>query len=254
MTRLCRSRRREGLRLRLTREQSTSQSDAVFARTAPEARGDAYAMKAWATPPETWRPVPCAQARAALSTTPFRARRIGAFLFALTAILANLAQNDVRAADAVLKPWAEGRLPVFALESLDGQRTDLAQLRSGAALVHFFATWCEPCRAELTALQQLHARLHDGSVTVVGVDVGEVDSRVRRFFAEQPVSFPILLDRDRAVSKTWRVSVLPTTVLLDRNFVPRFVAEGDVDWAQPEIGESLMNLIRQKAAGKAGAF
>jgi peroxiredoxin len=240
--------------LRLTREQSTSQSDVVFARTAPEARGDAYAMKAWATAPETWPPLPCAQARAALSTTRFRPRRIGAFLFALTAILANLAQNDVRAADAILKPWAESRLPTFALESLDGERIDLAQLRSGAALVHLFATWCEPCRAELTALQQLHARLHDGSVTLVGVDVGEVDSRVRRFFAQQPVSFPILLDRDCAVSKAWRVSVLPTTFLLDRNLVPRFVAEGEVDWSRLEIEERLMSLIRQKAAGKAGAF
>lgn len=254
MTRLCRSRRRETLRLRLTREQSTSQSDVVFARTAPEARGDAYAMKAWATPPETWRSLPCGQVRATSSTTRLRSRRIGAFLFTLTAILANLAQNDARAADAVWKPWAEGRLPIFALESLDGGRTDLAQLRSGAVLVHFFATWCEPCRAELTALQQLRARLHDGPVTVVGIDVGEVDSRVRRFFAEQPASFPILLDRDRAVSKAWRVSVLPTSFLLDRDLVPRFVAEGDVDWSQLEIEESLMRLIRQEAAGKAGAF
>ena len=226
----------------------------MFARTAPEARGDAYSTKARATPPETWTPLPYPKVRAALSTTLFRPRRITAFLFALTAILANLAQSDGRAADAVLKPWADGRLPIFALESLDGERTDLAQRRSGAALVHFFATWCEPCQAELTALQQLHTRLHDKSVTVVGIDVGEVDSRVRRFFAGQPVSFPILLDRDRAASKAWRVSALPTTFLLDRNLVPRFVAEGDVDWSQPEIEVSLMSLIRQNAAGKAGAF
>lgn len=226
----------------------------VFARTAPEVRGDAYSIKAWATPPEMWRRLPGAQVRAALSTTLFRPPRIAVFLFALTAILANLFQNDGHAADAVLKPWTDGRLPIFTLESLDRERTGLVQLPPGAALVHFFATWCEPCRAELTALQQLHARLHDRSVNVVGVDVGEVDSRVRRFFAERPASFPILLDRDRAVSKAWQVSVLPTTFLLDRNLVPRFVAEGDVDWAQPEIEESLMSLIRQKTAGKAGAF
>jgi peroxiredoxin len=67
----------------------------------------------------------------------------------------------------------------------------------------------------LTALQQLHSRLHDRSVTIIGMDVGEADSRVRRFFAAGPVSFPILLDRDRAVSKAWQVSVLPTTFLLD---------------------------------------
>jgi thiol-disulfide isomerase/thioredoxin len=211
-------------------------------------------MKARATPPETWQPLPCPRARAALSTTLFRPRRITAFLFALTALLASLAQSDVRAADVVLKPWAEGRLPLFALESLAGKRTDLAELRSGAALVHFFATWCEPCRAELTALQQLHIRLHDGAVNIVAVDVGEVDSGVRRFFAEQPMSFPTLLDRDRAVSKAWRVSVLPTSFLLDRDLVPRFVAEGDADWSQPGIEESLLRLIRQEAAGKAGAF
>jgi hypothetical protein len=34
--------------------------------------------------------------------------------------------------------------------------------------------------------------------------------------------------------------------------VPRFVAEGDVDWTRPEIEESVMNLVRQKTAGRAG--
>jgi peroxiredoxin len=114
--------------------------------------------------------------------------------------------------------------------------------------------WCEPCRAELTTLQQLHAHLRDRYVTIVGVDVGEVDSRVRRFFAERPASFPILLDRDSAASKAWQVSILPTTFLLDSNLVPRFVAEGDVDWARPEIEESVTSLIRQKPAGKTSAF
>jgi len=186
-----------------------------------------------------------------------RLTRIAAFLFAFTAIFADLARDDVRAADTVLRPWTEGRLPLFALDSLTGERTDLAQMCSGAMLVHFFATWCEPCRAELTALQQLHDRIHDGpvkdgSAKIVGVDAGEADSRVRRFFADQPVSFPILLDRDRAASKAWQVSVLPTTFLLDSKLVPRFVAEGDVDWAGPEVEANVTTLIRQEGrAGKA---
>ena len=147
-----------------------------------------------------------------------------------------------------------GRQTPLALDSLDGERTNLARLHSGAVFVHFFATCCEPCRAELTALQQLLDRLHDRSVTIVGVDVGEVDSRVRRFFAEQPAPFPILLDRDRAMSKAWQVSVLPATFLLDGDLVPRFVAEGDVEWARPEIEDSVTSFIRQKTIGKAGAF
>jgi peroxiredoxin len=237
--------------------QTPPQCPGVFTRTAPEVRGD-YSATAWTkTPTQMWRRFWGVRARAALPAL-LLPTRIAVFLFALAAILTSFARDYVRAADAVwkpwavLKPWTEGRLPLFTLDSLNGQRADLAQLRSGAVLVHFFATWREPCRAELTTLQQLHSRLHDRSVTIIGVDVGEADSRVRRFFAAGPVSFPILLDRDRAVSKTWQVSVLPTTFLLDGNLVPRFVAEGDVDWTRPEIEESVMNLVRQKTAGRAG--
>jgi peroxiredoxin len=174
--------------------------------------------------------------------------RIGAFLLVVTAVFVNLAQADVRAAETILKPWTEDRLPLFTLDALTGERTDLAQLRRRAVLVHFFATWCEPCRTELTALQRLHDRMREKSFTVVGVDAGEVESRVQRFFAEQPVSFPILLDRDRAMSKAWQVYVLPTTFLLDGNLVPRFVAEGDFDWSRPEVEETLTKLITPKAA------
>jgi len=124
----------------------------------------------------------------------------------------------------------------------------ISQLRGGAVLVHFFATGCEPCRTELTALRQLHNRMRDKPFTVVGVNAGEVESHVQRFFAEQPVPFPILLDRDRAMSKAWRVYVLPTTFLLDGNLTPRFVAEGDFDWSRSEVEETLTKLITPKAA------
>jgi thiol-disulfide isomerase/thioredoxin len=242
-------------RLILTRMRAPSQCADVFVRTAPEVRGD-YSTKRWArTPPK--RPLSGVGAGADSSAL-FRPGRIASLLFALATILANLAQDEVRAADAPPRPWTEwkarteGPLPLSGLDSLDGEHTSLAELRSGAMLAHFFATWCKRCRAELSALQQLHARLPDWSVTIIGIDIGEVDRRVQRFFAGQPVSFPILLDRDRSASKAWQVSILPTTFLLDGDLVPRFVVEADADWAQPEIKESLMRLIRQKAAGNAG--
>jgi peroxiredoxin len=151
-----------------------------------------------------------------------------------------------------LKPWARGPLPLFTLKSLAGEPSDLAQVRAGPVLVHFFATWCEACRAELAALRQLHDRLHDGSVTIIGVDTGEVDIRVRRFFAGQSLPFLILLDGEAAVSKAWQVSVLPTTFLFDKNLTPRLVAEGDIDWAQPEVEETVMRLSQGSAEGKTG--
>src|SRR6266508_458731 len=44
--------------------------------------------------------------------------------------------------------------PVFALPSLDGATHDLAQHRGRMVLVHFFATWCEPCRPEMARSEE----------------------------------------------------------------------------------------------------
>ncbi len=177
-----------------------------------------------------------------------RPARIGAFLFAVTAILMKLAQANDRAAETILKPWTKDRLPLFTLDALTGERSDLSQLRGGAVLLHFFATWFEPCRTEPTALQQLHDLMRGKPFMVVGLDAGEVDSRVQRFFAKRPVPFPILFDRDRAMSKAWQVFVPPTTFLFDGNLTPCFVAEGDFDWTRPEVLETVAKLITPKAA------
>jgi peroxiredoxin len=176
--------------------------------------------------------------------------RIAALLIAIAAILSPLPRDEVQAADTILKPWAGGQLPLFTLQSLTGEPIDLTQVQAGAVLVHFFATWCEACRLEFAALRQLHDHLAGESVMIIGVDAGETDTRVRRFFAQEPAPFSILLDRDKTVSKAWKVSVLPTTVLLDGDLAPRLVAEGDLDWAQPEIEQLITSLSQQKARGK----
>ena len=150
---------------------------------------------------------------------------------------------------AELAPWVEGAKPLFSLESLAGDRIALAERNDRVVLVHFFATWCEPCRAEISGLQRLAGRFTRRQLTILAVDVGEVDPRVRRFFETMPVSFPILLDRDKAVAKAWQVSTLPTTFVLDRTLVPRFVAEGDFDWDQPDTGGKLNLFAGTEAAG-----
>jgi hypothetical protein len=45
-----------------------------------------------------------------------------------------------------------------------------------------------------------------------------------------PLSFPILLDRDRAVAKIWGVQTLPSTFVLNRELKPRLMAEGEFEW------------------------
>jgi len=133
--------------------------------------------------------------------------------------------------------------PSFALPSLEGGAQDLARHRGQVVLVHFFATWCEPCRPEMSRLRELQHRLDGQPVAIVAVSVAETDGAVRRFFASDPMPFSILLDRDRAVAKAWSISTLPSTIVLDHHMKARFAAQGDVDWQRSDVVNIITNLL-----------
>jgi peroxiredoxin len=133
--------------------------------------------------------------------------------------------------------------PQFALPTLDGGMHDLAQHRGRVVLVHFFATWCEPCRPEMATLRHLRSRFDGAPIAIVAISVAEADGAVRRFFAGDPVPFSILLDRDRSVTRAWTIHTLPSTVVLDHDLRPRFMAEGEVDWVRGDVMEILADLL-----------
>jgi peroxiredoxin len=133
----------------------------------------------------------------------------------------------------------------FVLPSLDGPTRELARFRGRVVLVHFFATWCEPCRAEMASLRELQSRFADRPLAIVPISVAEADSAVRRFFAGEPLPFAILLDRDRAAAKAWSIHTLPSTVVLDGDLQPRLIAEGDVDWTRPDVTDTLAILLER---------
>lgn len=146
-----------------------------------------------------------------------------------------------RATAGNLLPWSGEGPPPLVLDRLDGPAIDLAEFRGRPVIVHFFATWCAPCIEEIAALDALATRLGAG-VTILAVDVGEVDARVRNFFRQRPMRFPILLDRDRAAMKRWRVDRLPTSFLLDRDLRPVSLAVEPLDWTSPPVQAALEAL------------
>ncbi|WP_341990018.1 TlpA disulfide reductase family protein [Azorhizobium sp. AG788] len=148
---------------------------------------------------------------------------------------------------AALLSFSGPAAPSFVLPALDGATVALDAARGRVVLVHVFATWCEPCREELPALSRFALR-HADTVTIFAIDVGEVDARVRRFFETLPVSFPVLLDRDRSMMRSWGVSALPTTFVLDAALRPRYRAVGDVAWDEPAADRVIAGLAASPVA------
>lgn len=163
-------------------------------------------------------------------------------VLAASASFAAAMQDDVppRAAPGLLAKVEDApAAPALGLDVLDGQPADLAAGR--ATVVHFFATWCEPCRTELPALARFAARRPD--VAVLMVDVAEPEDRVRRFlardaFAGLPSPGPVLLDRDRAAARRWSVSLLPASLVVASGRIV-LAHEGEVDWDAPATDAAL---------------
>jgi len=142
-----------------------------------------------------------------------------------------------------LQPWRGGTAPALVLKDLQGREHRLADYRGKVLVLNFWATWCEPCREEMPAFNRLKAKMAQAPFAIVAVNMAEGESRIGEFLKQVPVDFPILLDRDGAVSKAWRVRLLPYTVVLGPDLRIHYTALGELDWSSPEIEAKLRSLI-----------
>lgn len=134
--------------------------------------------------------------------------------------------------------------PLPALEALDlaGQRWRLADLRGRAVLLNFWASWCEPCRAEMPALQTL-AELHGAELAVLALNFKESPVTVARFVQRTGLRLPVLLDPDGAQARACAVKVFPSTLLIDAQGRGRQRVRGELDWTGAEAGALVQALL-----------
>ncbi|WP_437738215.1 TlpA family protein disulfide reductase [Sorangium sp. So ce1335] len=145
-----------------------------------------------------------------------------------------------RGADRPGRPFEHEQLPGAepapdeALLRPDGSELRLRSLRGRAVLLHVWATWCAPCRAELPALLDLGRELRrDGRIELVAVSVDESWDVVRAFF-DGDVPPEVVLSGSPALARRLGVSTLPDSFLVrpDGSLALRFT--GARDWSAPE--------------------
>jgi len=161
-------------------------------------------------------------------------------LFVAAALVA--AAGAAWAAGGTIKPWPGGATPPLSLRDLDGREHKLEDYKGKVVMLNFWATWCDPCREEMPAMQRLQEKLA-GKLVVLAVDYGEGPPRIKDFLKKVPVRFTVLLDRDTSAATAWKVKVLPTTLVIDPQQKIRFVAVGDVGWDSQAVEEQMRNLL-----------
>lgn len=138
------------------------------------------------------------------------------------------------------------RAPAAALELLDGERVQLADLLGKKPVyLKFWDTWCVPCREQMPHLESAH-RTYGDRIAVFAVNLGLNDpiETVREFRATHALTVPVAFDRDGSLAEGYHVSVTPQHVLVDRAGIVRYVGHG----ATRELDRALEALLRDDAA------
>ena len=86
-------------------------------------------------------------------------------------------------------------------------------------MVHYWATWCEPCKQDMKLLRSLQARYQRAGLTLVGINVDVTRDQASGFLKETPLPWIQLFDdgglESSRLAKAFGVQTLPTMMLID---------------------------------------
>ena len=153
---------------------------------------------------------------------------------------------SVFAASSLASSGLEGQeAPDFALKSSTGENLRLSEYRGDVVMINFWATWCGPCRQEMPLLDELYGRYQRVGFNLLGVNIDDDSRRAMQMIDELGVSFPVLFDSRKEVSKLYDVEAMPVTVLVDREGTIRYIHHGYKPGYEEKYLDQIRSLLRE---------
>jgi peroxiredoxin len=137
----------------------------------------------------------------------------------------------------------------FQLSDLDGQLLRLQDQRGKVVLLNFWATWCHPCLQEMPLMDQLYQTLRQQPFVMWAVAMKEDREKVAPFMDKHHFQFTALMDRDGAVSASYKLRGLPTTYLIDCHGNTVGWGGGPQEWTSEAIRTLLAALLSDPSCG-----
>jgi cytochrome c biogenesis protein CcmG/thiol:disulfide interchange protein DsbE len=133
--------------------------------------------------------------------------------------------------------------PTFELPSRSGDgKVALAESSGKVVIVDFWATWCEPCRDSFPVYQRMVDKF-GGKLVVIGVSVDEEPDGIAKFAADTGAKFDLVWDEGQVLSERYKPPTMPTSYILDKNGVVRFVHAGFKSGDDAQIESEVSSLV-----------
>jgi peroxiredoxin len=152
------------------------------------------------------------------------------------------AQDDIEATTLI---HAGDMAPDFTVEMLDGSKVTLSELRGKVVLVGFWATWCPPCRQELSHMQKdVIDRFAGKDLVVLPISRGEKRKTVEEYIAKMGYTFPIGLDGDQSIYRKYASNYIPRSFVVGRDGKVVYVAVGYDEQIAKEIDTAISEALK----------
>ena len=101
--------------------------------------------------------------------------------------------------------------PPLMLLNMDGEAWDINNARGRWLFVHFWASWCGPCRREMPTIQAIFQKFEPSELEIVLVNTAESEDTVFEFLAAVAPDINPLMDSDGLVTERWQPRGLPAS-------------------------------------------
>lgn len=115
---------------------------------------------------------------------------------------------------------AQNRIPSVTLQTLDGKKVDTKTWSNGGKpmIINFWATWCAPCKRELTAIADKYDTWQkETGVKLIAVSIDDARSmaRVAPYVNGQDWDYEFALDPNGDLKRALNVNNIPHTFLVN---------------------------------------